>query len=143
LAITVRALESSDGMKILAIYAEAIKSAHATFETNVPTWTEFNRAHLPMHRFVAVNEAKKIVATEITALAHGRPPTAPSRHSPIALPDVRTGYSCSRRGPCWSHRPNTDCHTIGRGFDPGRTTALFAGVRATTANCRRSDASPA
>jgi phosphinothricin acetyltransferase len=61
LAITVRALESSDGMKILAIYAEAIKSAHATFETNVPTWTEFNRAHLPMHRFVAVNEAKKIL----------------------------------------------------------------------------------
>ena len=61
MAITVRALESSDGMKILAIYAEAIKSAHATFETNVPTWTEFNRAHLPMHRFVAVNEAKKIL----------------------------------------------------------------------------------
>jgi L-amino acid N-acyltransferase YncA len=61
LAITVRALESSDGMKILAIYAEAIKGAHATFETNVPTWTEWNRAHLPMHRFVAVDDARKIL----------------------------------------------------------------------------------
>ena len=58
---TVRALESSDGMKILAIYAEAIKSAHATFETNVPTWTEWNRAHLPMHRFVATDGGKKIL----------------------------------------------------------------------------------
>jgi L-amino acid N-acyltransferase YncA len=61
LAITVRALESSDGMKILAIYAEAIKGAHATFDTNVPTWTEWNRAHLPMHRFVATDDAKRIL----------------------------------------------------------------------------------
>jgi phosphinothricin acetyltransferase len=61
LAVTVRALESSDGMKILAIYAEAIKGAHATFDTNVPTWTEWNRAHLPTHRFVAVGDARKIL----------------------------------------------------------------------------------
>jgi phosphinothricin acetyltransferase len=61
LTITVRALESSDGMKVLAIYADAIKGAHATFETNVPTWSEWNRAHLPMHRFVAVEGQKKIM----------------------------------------------------------------------------------
>lgn len=61
MAITVRALESSDGMKVLAIYADAIKGAHATFETNVPTWSEWNRAHLPMHRFVAVDGPKKIL----------------------------------------------------------------------------------
>jgi L-amino acid N-acyltransferase YncA len=59
--VTVRPLESTDGMKVLAIYAEAIKGAHATFETNVPTWTEWQRAHLPAHRFVAVNEPKKIL----------------------------------------------------------------------------------
>jgi L-amino acid N-acyltransferase YncA len=58
LAVTVRALESTDGAKILAIYAEAIKGAHATFDTNVPTWTEWNRAHLPMHRYVAVDGTK-------------------------------------------------------------------------------------
>lgn len=61
MTITVRALESSDGMKVLAIYADAIKGAHATFETNVPTWSEWNRAHLPMHRFVAVEGQKKIM----------------------------------------------------------------------------------
>jgi phosphinothricin acetyltransferase len=48
-------MESTDGMKILAIYAEAIKGAHATFDTNIPTWSEWDRAHLPMHRFVAVD----------------------------------------------------------------------------------------
>ncbi len=60
MAVSVRALESTDGMKILAIYAEAIKGAHATFDVNVPTWTEWNRAHLPMHRFVA-EDGKKIL----------------------------------------------------------------------------------
>ncbi len=61
MAITVRALESGDTMKVLAIYAQAIKGPHATFETNVPTWREWDRAHLPMHRFVAANDAKKLL----------------------------------------------------------------------------------
>jgi phosphinothricin acetyltransferase len=60
-AIEVRALESSDGMKVLAIYAEAIKGPDATFETNVPTWSEWNRAHLPAHRYVAYDEPKKLL----------------------------------------------------------------------------------
>ena len=62
LAITVRALESTDGMKVLAIYAEAIKSTDATFETNVPTWREWDRAHLPAHRLIAVDaDPKKVL----------------------------------------------------------------------------------
>ena len=61
MAVTVRALESTDGMKVLAIYAEALKGPDATFETNVPTWTEWNRVHLPAHRFVAIEEPKKIL----------------------------------------------------------------------------------
>jgi phosphinothricin acetyltransferase len=67
-AVTVRALESTDGMKILAIYAEAMKGAHATFDTNIPTWTEWDRAHLPMHRFVALDgNGRKILG--FTALS--------------------------------------------------------------------------
>jgi L-amino acid N-acyltransferase YncA len=61
LTVTVRALESTDGMKVLAIYAEALKGPDATFETNVPTWTEWNRVHLPAHRLVAVAEPKKLL----------------------------------------------------------------------------------
>ena len=48
-------------MKVLAIYAEALKGPDATFETNVPTWSEWNRVHLPAHRLVAVEEPKKIL----------------------------------------------------------------------------------
>jgi phosphinothricin acetyltransferase len=60
-AVTVRALESKDSMKVLAIYAEAIKGPDATFETNVPTWSEWGRAHLPAHRLVAVDDANKLL----------------------------------------------------------------------------------
>jgi L-amino acid N-acyltransferase YncA len=59
--VTVRPLESSDGMKVLAIYAEALKGPDATFETNVPTWSEWQKMHLPAHRFVAFNDPKKIL----------------------------------------------------------------------------------
>jgi L-amino acid N-acyltransferase YncA len=61
LSITVRALEASDGAKVLAIYAEAVKSTDSTFDTNVPTWREWDRAHLSMHRLLAVNDAKTVL----------------------------------------------------------------------------------
>jgi phosphinothricin acetyltransferase len=61
LAITVRALEPTDGAKVLAIYAEAIKGPDATFETNVPTWREWDRAHLPQHRMLAVDGSGKVL----------------------------------------------------------------------------------
>lgn len=48
-------------MKVLAIYEEAIKGAHATFETNVPTWSEWGKMHLPAHRFVAADAGNKVL----------------------------------------------------------------------------------
>jgi phosphinothricin acetyltransferase len=60
-AVTVRALESKDSMKVLAIYAEAMKGPDATFETNLPTWSEWGRAHLPAHRLIAVDDANKVL----------------------------------------------------------------------------------
>ena len=58
MAITVRGMESSDSMKVLAIFAEALKGADSTFETNVPTWREWDRAHLSAHRLVGVEGTK-------------------------------------------------------------------------------------
>jgi len=60
-SVTVRPLESTDGAKVLAIYAEAIKGPNASFETNVPVWSEWQKTHLPAHRFVAINDAKKLL----------------------------------------------------------------------------------
>jgi phosphinothricin acetyltransferase len=61
MAISVRALESTDSAKVLAIYHEAIKGAHASFDVNVPTWTQWNQVHLAAHRFVAQEDNKKVL----------------------------------------------------------------------------------
>ena len=58
--IRIRPMESNDGMKVLAVFAEALKGNDATFETNVPTWSEWQKMHLPSHRFVAVEDSKTI-----------------------------------------------------------------------------------
>ena len=39
--------------EVVRIYAEGIATRLATFETEVPTWEAWHRAHLEAHRFVA------------------------------------------------------------------------------------------
>lgn len=39
---------------VLEIYGYGLDSGDASFETAVPTWSEWDRGHLPDHRFVAV-----------------------------------------------------------------------------------------
>ncbi len=41
---------------VLAAYADGIATRQATFETTVPTWSDWDRARLPAHRYVAVDE---------------------------------------------------------------------------------------
>ena len=49
----VRALEPSDWPEVARIYAEGLASGVATFETQVPSWEEWDRAHLGAPRLVA------------------------------------------------------------------------------------------
>ena len=49
-------LEPRHWDEVAAIYAEGIATRNATFETEVPTWERWDAAHLPEHRFVAVED---------------------------------------------------------------------------------------
>ncbi len=40
--------------KVAAIYAEGIKTGVATFETQVPTWEQWDTSHLPFGRIVII-----------------------------------------------------------------------------------------
>jgi L-amino acid N-acyltransferase YncA len=42
---------------VLAIYQAGIDDGDATFETQAPTWQEFDHTHLAEHRAVAVDDA--------------------------------------------------------------------------------------
>ena len=50
-------LEHRHWEEVAAIYAEGVATGNATFETSVPGWDEWDRAHLQEHRLVAIDGA--------------------------------------------------------------------------------------
>ena len=54
---------------IAKIYAEGIATANATFETEVPEWTAWDRAHLPEHRLVATKGESVIGWAAVTSVS--------------------------------------------------------------------------
>lgn len=51
--VEIVAMEAADWKRVAAIYAEGIATGVATFETETPTWDEWDAAHLTMGRIVA------------------------------------------------------------------------------------------
>lgn len=51
--LEVRPLVAADWPAVAAIFAEGIATGHATFETAVPRWEDWDAAHLAEHRLVA------------------------------------------------------------------------------------------
>jgi L-amino acid N-acyltransferase YncA len=49
----VRDLRPDDWAEVARIYEEGIATGNATFETEVPSWEDWDAAHLDEHRFVA------------------------------------------------------------------------------------------
>ncbi|MCM1951230.1 N-acetyltransferase, partial [Streptomyces sp. G2] len=47
--------------QVLAIYQAGIEEGDATFETTAPTWEAFDASRLPEHRFVALDEADRVL----------------------------------------------------------------------------------
>ena len=45
-------MRASDWEQVRAIYLEGIRTGHATFETEAPSWEQWNDAHLPIARLV-------------------------------------------------------------------------------------------
>lgn len=54
----IRAMTPADWHAVEAIYAEGIATGDATFETETPTWAEFDTDRLSEHRLVAVEEGE-------------------------------------------------------------------------------------
>jgi L-amino acid N-acyltransferase YncA len=51
--VEIRALLPDDWSAVADIYWDGMRGGLSTFQTEVPTWEEWNAAHLPGHRFVA------------------------------------------------------------------------------------------
>ncbi len=46
-------MRTEDCAQVLAIYGQGIETGHATFETNLPEWQQWDEGHLTVCRFVA------------------------------------------------------------------------------------------
>jgi len=58
---TVVAMTAEHSAAVLAIYQSGLDTGDASFETVAPPWAEFDAAHLPEHRFVAVDSAGRVL----------------------------------------------------------------------------------
>ena len=54
--VIIRPMLETDWVAVAKIYKEGIATGVATFETKVPTYEAWDRAHMPSCRFVAVSE---------------------------------------------------------------------------------------
>jgi L-amino acid N-acyltransferase YncA len=56
----VRELTHEDWPAVKAIYEQGIAGGNATFETEVPSWDDWDRTHLEGHRLVALQDDKVV-----------------------------------------------------------------------------------
>ncbi len=56
----VRDLRPEDWPEVSRIFGEGIATGNATFETEVPSWEEWDAAHLDEHRFAAEREGRVV-----------------------------------------------------------------------------------
>src|SRR6185312_10071757 len=55
MAVTIRDMTADDWATVRLIYQAGIATGQATLETEAPNWADWNQAHLPAPRLVAVS----------------------------------------------------------------------------------------
>lgn len=72
------------------IYAAGIATGHATFESEPPTWEQFDAAKLPAHRFVAVDLDSAVLGwVAATAISDRCAYSGVVEHSVYVHPEAR------------------------------------------------------
>ncbi|MCX4757139.1 GNAT family N-acetyltransferase [Kitasatospora purpeofusca] len=83
--------------QVLAIYRAGIDEGNATFETTAPTWESFDAARLPGHRYVALDEAGRVLGWVAASRVSDRCAYAGVvEHSVYVHPDARGRGVASR-----------------------------------------------
>jgi phosphinothricin acetyltransferase len=73
MTVTVRAMDAADADAVLAIYQIGLDSGDASFEVTAPTWTAYDQARLPGHRFVATDDLGTVVGWTAVSPVSARP----------------------------------------------------------------------
>ena len=70
--VAIEPMSEADAAAVLAIYAAGIAAGHATFQTEVPRWEEFDTAHLKNPRLVARDPSGELLGWCVLSPISGR-----------------------------------------------------------------------
>ncbi|MFB7464280.1 GNAT family N-acetyltransferase [Streptomyces sp. NPDC056224] len=88
--VRIEALLAEHAGQVLGIYQAGIDEGNATFETQAPEWAAFDKAKLPGHRFVAVDDDGRVLGWVAASAVSDRCAYAGVvEHSVYVHPDAR------------------------------------------------------
>ena len=90
--VEIRALRVKDWQAVSLIYQDGIDTGHATFETDVPSWSVWNKGHLTSPRLVATSAERVVGWAALT------PVSARSVYAGVAETSVYVAQECRGKG---------------------------------------------
>jgi phosphinothricin acetyltransferase len=85
----IRSLDPSDWPAVRRIYAQGVATGAATFETEPPTWEQFDAGRLPEHRLVAVLDGTVVGWAAVSPTSTRECYAGVVEHSVYVAEDVR------------------------------------------------------
>lgn len=95
--MTIRVFDANDYETVSQIYQEGIATGHATFQTEAPSWETWDKDHLKVARFVAVNGANKVVGWAALTPVSGRCVYAGVAEVSIYVQEAAQGQGLGKR----------------------------------------------
>ncbi|NTW38420.1 MAG: N-acetyltransferase [Cellulomonadaceae bacterium] len=72
MTLTARPMAADDWDAVRSIYLEGVATGDATFETQAPSWEAWDSAHVPAHRWVAVDDDGTVLGWAACTAVSGR-----------------------------------------------------------------------
>jgi L-amino acid N-acyltransferase YncA len=112
--------------QVLEIYQRGIDEGQATFETEAPTWEAFDKAKLPAHRYVAIDESGRVLGWIAASSVSDRCVYAGVvEHSVYVHPDARgQGVGLALLNALIASTEEAGIWTIQSGIFPENTASL-------------------
>lgn len=95
--LRIGAMLPTDAETVLAIYAEGIATGNATFQTEVPSWEEWDAAHLAAPRLVARDAAGRVLGWCALSPVSRRPVYAGVTEESVYVASAARGRGIGRR----------------------------------------------
>ncbi|CAM5653318.1 GNAT family N-acetyltransferase [Streptomyces avidinii] len=130
-AVRIEVLLPKHAEQVLGIYRSGIDEGNATFETQAPEWAAFDKAKLPGHRFVAVEDGRVLGWVAASAVSDRCAYAGVVEHSVYVHPAARgRGVARALLDALIASTDAAGIWTIQSGIFPENTASLALHARA-------------